>query len=715
MASKCLRVLCIALCLAAAGAPLAAQSQATTGVIQGTVTDANGGGLPGAAVAIRNTATNFEQSLTTDRDGRFRAPAASAGSLPGHGQPAGLPNARPGRLESRGRCDDQPAPASRAFVGHSRGQGHGRRRLSSRRPGPRASTRIDEKCGRGASEQRPQLPRLHEAHARRHAPCRGPDGDELSINGQKGIQNNISVDGADFNNPFFGEQRGGQRPAFTFNLDAVKEIVVVADGANAEFGRSSSGLRQRRHEVGHERHARTAGTSITRTTSLGAAKNADGSRPAEVRLPTSTRRARRSAARSRRTPSSSSAAPTTRRRGTTKQTDPNRIEPAVVAALAALGSPDENLPIERTNDARVFLGKVDWQALVEHPGHRPLQLHLGGAEQRHVRRRLLGTERQRRRDRPLERGHASAVLTTHHSEASPTSSAASTPARTAPAATRGRTSRAEPAAARHGVRLRRRLPLRRAVLHPGRLPRHPHPVERQRLVLHRGSTRSRRASSTTATKRSRPSAASPTAVYIFSSTSGFLNYLKNPNYVECSNGVDLGGGRLPGGIDVTGPVILYLQFTRRRRSHGGSGRNADDPADRAGRLPAGHLAAHVRTSRCRPACGGKRRSSPIRSRRPSQVFFAPLHRQDLEGTGVPLGRNDSVGQEDVAAAPRHRLGSARRRQDGHPGQRGHLLRPHPGPRPGLAAGRRTAASASRSTATARSATSAARFRPRIRT
>src|SRR4029077_9655530 len=70
----------------------------------------------------------------------------------------------------------------------------------------------------------------------------GTDGDELSINGQKGIENNISVDGADFNNPFFGEQRGGQRPAFTFNLDAVQELVVVAGGANAEFGRSSGGF-----------------------------------------------------------------------------------------------------------------------------------------------------------------------------------------------------------------------------------------------------------------------------------------------------------------------------------------------------------------------------------------------------------------------------------------------------------------------------------------
>ena len=70
----------------------------------------------------------------------------------------------------------------------------------------------------------------------------GPDGDELTVAGQRGIHNNLAVDGADFNNPFFGEHRGGQRPPFTFNLDAVQEIVVVAGGANAEFGRSSGGF-----------------------------------------------------------------------------------------------------------------------------------------------------------------------------------------------------------------------------------------------------------------------------------------------------------------------------------------------------------------------------------------------------------------------------------------------------------------------------------------
>ena len=74
------------------------------------------------------------------------------------------------------------------------------------------------------------------------AVAQGPDGDVLSVGGQRGIHNNVSVDGADFNNPFFGEQRGGQRPAFTFNLDAVQEMVVVSQGANAEFGRSGGGF-----------------------------------------------------------------------------------------------------------------------------------------------------------------------------------------------------------------------------------------------------------------------------------------------------------------------------------------------------------------------------------------------------------------------------------------------------------------------------------------
>ena len=65
------------------GAPAFAQSQATTGVIEGTVRDESGAVAPGATVTLKNTATNFERVVTTDADGRFRGPAPSPRPLPG--------------------------------------------------------------------------------------------------------------------------------------------------------------------------------------------------------------------------------------------------------------------------------------------------------------------------------------------------------------------------------------------------------------------------------------------------------------------------------------------------------------------------------------------------------------------------------------------------------------------------------------------------------
>src|SRR5215212_6994456 len=51
---------------------LLAQSQATTGVIEGTVVDATGAALPGVTVTIRNTDTGYTASTTTDSAGRYR-------------------------------------------------------------------------------------------------------------------------------------------------------------------------------------------------------------------------------------------------------------------------------------------------------------------------------------------------------------------------------------------------------------------------------------------------------------------------------------------------------------------------------------------------------------------------------------------------------------------------------------------------------------------
>ena len=56
-----------------------AQSQATTGLIQGTVLDPNSAVINGATVKIENTDTGFNRTVTTNSDGFFSAPLLPLG------------------------------------------------------------------------------------------------------------------------------------------------------------------------------------------------------------------------------------------------------------------------------------------------------------------------------------------------------------------------------------------------------------------------------------------------------------------------------------------------------------------------------------------------------------------------------------------------------------------------------------------------------------
>lgn len=67
---------------------------------------------------------------------------------------------------------------------------------------------------------------------------------QLSFVGQRGINSNVMVDGTDYNQPFFGGIRGGERSnsIITVPQSAVREFQAVAAGYTAEFGRSSGGV-----------------------------------------------------------------------------------------------------------------------------------------------------------------------------------------------------------------------------------------------------------------------------------------------------------------------------------------------------------------------------------------------------------------------------------------------------------------------------------------
>ncbi len=63
------RLILAVLLVALLPASLFAQSQATTGVIEGVITDATGASLPGVTVTLRNIETNYTYTMVTDSGG----------------------------------------------------------------------------------------------------------------------------------------------------------------------------------------------------------------------------------------------------------------------------------------------------------------------------------------------------------------------------------------------------------------------------------------------------------------------------------------------------------------------------------------------------------------------------------------------------------------------------------------------------------------------
>ncbi|HEY3382671.1 MAG TPA: TonB-dependent receptor [Vicinamibacterales bacterium] len=218
----------------------AAQSQITTGVIQGIVVDTSGAVVPGADVEARNADTNLTRNTVTDTAGRFVLLQLPSGryrvtfKLSGFatlvqqnvavtvGQSVTLNST----MKVSGVAETVTVTTEAPTVETTRSAA--------------AST-----LNQTTVETTPILGRKFEdllTLTPGVSVVQGPDGDEITFAGQRGVFNNINLDGGDYNNGFFGEQMGGQRAAIDITLEAVKEFQVVATGANAEFGRTGGGV-----------------------------------------------------------------------------------------------------------------------------------------------------------------------------------------------------------------------------------------------------------------------------------------------------------------------------------------------------------------------------------------------------------------------------------------------------------------------------------------
>ena len=340
--------------IAAFSSALFAQSQTTSGTIQGTVTDPNGAVLSGASITVRNVGTGFERTVTSNSDGFFTAPLLPLGKYRVTTSANGFANSVLENVD--------------VTIGHTLALNialkvSGTEVLvdvtSEAQAVDTARTELSTQVNQRSVENLP-INRRDFSRFALLTPgvsiVQGPDGDEISINGQKGIQNNVSIDGADANNPFFGEQRGGQRPAFTISLESVKEFQVVPVGASAEFGRSSGGFINAVTKSGTNQFSGAA-FLFFRNQSL-SSQNPDA---VDAGLPTEDFRNYQFGG--------NIGGPIKRdraffflayERNDGKSSKPNFIDPILVDIFATrFNSPNEETIIQRTNDADVFLAKVD--------------------------------------------------------------------------------------------------------------------------------------------------------------------------------------------------------------------------------------------------------------------------------------------------------------------------------------------------------------------
>jgi hypothetical protein len=610
---------------------LAAQSQATTGVIRGTVTDPSGTPVAGATVALRESQTGFQRQVATNERGVFIAPLMPLGTYDVTARAVGFSETRrTGVRLGVGETVNLNLPLAavqlQAVVVEATQPVVDATKIES-------STRLpDEAVSRLPNNGRNYLnltlltPNV--------AIVQGPDGDELSIGGQKGIHNNVSVDGADFNNPFFGEQRGGQRPPFTFNLDAVQEIVVTSSGANAEFGRSSGGFVNVVTKSGtNQLHG-----SLHYYGKDGALSGQPHHAGVALPPPDFTQHQF----------GFTLGGPIKRDRAfffvaydqqiydETKQSNPDRIDPLVRAWMdtAYAGALRNDYgAIARTNDARVLLAKLDFNLSDRH--HASLKYNYTWSEQQNG---TFDVDSWARSANGLEQDHSNAVNGSLVSYLTPNMAnefrfqysredrprpydgprSAALGANRVDAGNRPFPDIAVAPNFRFGM--------------PFFLPVDYYDTRVQLLdniSFAKGDHFFKLGFEYNKVHSIQTFVGFGNSRYIFSSVNGFLNFAADPNYVECSVGPPNNTGACPAGVQ-TGPVLLYLQQAGVARSLRESGTQDIPQTDLAFYLQDSWKPNAKWTFDYGLRWEAEIQADPITP--PSQVFYAPFIGQTVTNT-----------------------------------------------------------------------------------
>ncbi len=224
------------LVLAASGAAMAQST--TTGAIGGSVSNPSNELVPGAAVTIRNTGTNKEDTAASDDQGKFRIVNLQPGSYSVTINAQGF-NAfsQDGVVVEVGRVTELEVPLTIGSVGGT---------VEIIAGAPVINTSQQDFSSNINQTSINELP----INGRRWSnfalltPGAVPDGTFglISFRGISGLLNNNTIDGGDNNQAFFAEERGRTRISYSISQAAIREFQVNTSSYSAEYGRSAGGV-----------------------------------------------------------------------------------------------------------------------------------------------------------------------------------------------------------------------------------------------------------------------------------------------------------------------------------------------------------------------------------------------------------------------------------------------------------------------------------------
>ena len=224
--------------LCAFTANAAAQSESGSAAVEGVISAPDGKVIAGATVLVRNTETGYARTLTTNERGQFIASVMPIGSYLIEVKAGGFATTRRENvqltvgqtetvdlaLQVAGVNETVTVTSDSITVDTEEG-------ASGATIGQRASSELPIR-GRNFTDFIQLTPGI----------VQDSDRKGLVIAGQRSINSNVALDGADFNDALQGNQRGGNDAVFFFPQTAIREFQVVRSGATAEVGRTGAGF-----------------------------------------------------------------------------------------------------------------------------------------------------------------------------------------------------------------------------------------------------------------------------------------------------------------------------------------------------------------------------------------------------------------------------------------------------------------------------------------